>query len=480
MELPQPQQQHTRHRLQQQRIFPLFFLVLTVIGVGWRLTIVLDRNQAYVMKFSNATQSKSQSSFSKATVGIVVRSPQEFTLLDGTVVSVGMIGPKIVRAQRQRLVQRNTGYPWQQWDILESDDCRNGTKSSFGTLGSTTPSRLIRKHWLPHAILIGVQKGGTTALYQYMDQHPNIVKSQKELYFLDEVLDQYLLQQQEEEGDIAGGLPQTRLRQAYSAKMKQAVSSVTRNQGHNQQKDHHTNEMLVDWTPNYLFESDRLPARISCIVPWAKLMVLLRNPVDRARSQYDMKLRIQESVGGNTRQTGRSQHPGRNHHHIINNNKLQSTAPPISFKEYVHNDLGALQEAGVIQDWDTVNFDLFFYSPAMDEAWRTYMNNGLNAPIGMGLYAIQLKPFLKMENDFLAIQSEKLMQETDEIYGQVLDFLGLERISLEFYPKANHAAKKQMTAVDEETEKLLRHIFEPFNRKLGELLGKEWEHVWEE
>ena len=34
---------------------------------------------------------------------------------------------------------------------------------------------------LPQAILIGVQKGGTTALYSYLDKHPDIIHSTKEL-----------------------------------------------------------------------------------------------------------------------------------------------------------------------------------------------------------------------------------------------------------------------------------------------------------
>jgi hypothetical protein len=153
----------------------------------------------------------------------------------------------------------------------------------------------------------------------------------------------------------------------------------------------------------------------------------------------------------------------------------------LSFHQYVLNDLAALQETGVIQNWDIVDFDTFFNSPAMDEAWRTYLNNGLNAPIGMGLYAIQVKPFLQLvDHDFLAIQSEKLMLETDTTYGQVLDFLGLPRISLDWYHPVNHARKRDKTKVDQETEHLLYQVFAPFNRKLGELLGNEWVGVWEE
>jgi Sulfotransferase domain len=446
------QQKIVHRRLRHQRLSAFVFLVILCIGLGWRLTIVPHGNQYYV-DYDGITE-KSFFFSSTAADDSITKPPQQFTLSDGTVVSVGQIGPKIAFAQQHRLPQRNLGSPWQQWDIIGNSTClHDNDKSSFASLTPNSSPPIVRKHWLPQAILIGVQKGGTTALYQYMDQHPNITKSGKELYFMDETVDKVMLEQHER--DQAEGIPMVKVRQLYSRRMKEAVK---------QSETPIDDKMLLDWTPNYLFQSDRLPARIACLVPWAKIMVLLRNPVDRARSQYDMKLRV-HAITARRRKgmaTGRT------------------TRKTMSFQDYIQNDLAALLEAGVIQDWNKVDFDLFFDSPAMDEAWKTYINCGMNAPIGMGLYAIQLKPFLALNQDFLAIQSEKLARDTDATYGQVLDFLGLERISLEVYLKANHATKKQKTTVDQETEEMLRKVFAPYNRKLGELLGKEWEGVWQE
>jgi hypothetical protein len=158
--------------------------------------------------------------------------------------------------------------------------------------------------------------------------------------------------------------------------------------------------------------------------------------------------------------------------------KKQNTRIP-NFEAYIQTDLDALIETGVIQDWSEVDFDTYFNSSAMQEAWRSYVNSGLNAPIGMSLYALQLKPFLELPNDFLAIQSEKLKTYPNQTYGQVLDFLGLKRITLNTYPVVNGASRKRKTVVDNRTQSLLRSVFEPFNRKLGELLGREWESVWD-
>jgi hypothetical protein len=246
-----------------------------------------------------------------------------------------------------------------------------------------------------------------------------------------------------------GSIPQLQARQAYSTVMMQAQTQPERDYG----------KMVLDLTPNYMFESDRLPARIACIVPWVKIFCLLRNPIERARSQYDMKLRFvkQRSENDNTNQFGN---------------------PLPTFDEYVRHDIAALFETGVLQDWSVVDFDAFFESPAAVEAWRTYLNSGLNAPVGMGLYAMQLKPFLGLPNPFFAIRSEDLSQDTDATYQQVLAFLGLLPYHLKVYPLVNNARRQQTTKLSNTTEQLLQEVFAPFNRKLGDLLGTKWEKVW--
>ncbi|KAL3904983.1 MAG: hypothetical protein SGILL_009859 [Bacillariaceae sp.] len=424
------------------------------MGVGWRLASEPD------LSFTAVDGEIDKN---------IIKQGRQFDVMGHnggvTKVTVGNIGPKIAYARRHGLLQRNQGSHWSKWPIIENDVCLNTTTSTtgnkknpvgFAALTSSTPTSIIRQHYLPEAILIGVQKGGTTALYTYIDQHPAIAESQKELYFLDEKVDQAMLRNYEKQQSTTGGIPQLPIRQAYSQTMKTAMKHPKRDEG----------KMILDLTPNYIYQSDRLPARIACVLPWAKVMALLRDPVERARSQYDMKVRFHGNPQPN-RKAGR-------------NSNGNGSKAIVAFSQYIRNDLAALQETGVIQDWTKVDFDTFFESSAMDEAWRTYMNSGMNAPIGMSLYAIQLKPFLELPNEFMAIQSEKLMKDTDETYGKVLDFLGLERISLKSYPKANNAGKQKKTSIDPETEALLRNVFDPFNQKLGELLGKEWKGVWDD
>lgn len=388
-------------------------------------------------------------------------------------VTVGKQGEAVnwARSGFTRLPQRNQGWPRDVWNVIENSTClyrrRNDMTKGLPTsmtsqlssaerdLSSPLAStKLIRSNFLPEAVLIGVQKGGTTALYKYLDQHPDIANTKKELYFIDEQLDRIMIRNagggtntSSVDGGGRRGIPQLKAQQEYGMIIRDAMQQQ---QQQPPEPDH--GKMILDLTPNYIFQSDRLPQRISCILPWAKIIVLLRDPVERARSQYDMKLRF------------------------LNREKRRKVA---SFDGYIRADLKALKETGVIQDWSVVDFDAFFNSSAMHEAWRTYLNSGLNAPIGMGLYALQLKPFLEQSqgHKFLAIRSEELKANTDETYGHVLDFLGLPRITLNVYPAANQ--EKKGTQVKKSTAKLLQEIFAPFNRKLGELLGGDWVGVWE-
>jgi hypothetical protein len=359
------------------------------------------------------------------------------TKKNGTAVVVGRQGPAVERAKTYGLAQKMKGIPKHQWHALETSMCLEQGQPAF--LNKTRNDNEQRRQ-MPQAILIGVQKGGTTALYSYLDQHPDIANTEKELWFLDAQLDNIVLKQRQ-----GGGIPRLEARQAYKMLLRKSMKDPLRD----------GDKMLLDLTPNYIFENNRLPARIACIVPWVKLFCLLRNPMDRARSQYDMKVRF-----------------------IGQSNRNLYGKPVPTFDEYVQNDIAALRETGVLQDWSVVDFDDFFNSPECWQAWRTYLNSGLNAPVGMGLYALQLKPFLEQlpNNEFLAITSEDLQSRTEETYNRVLDFLALKRHHLKSYPQANRARQKHK--MSNETQQVLRQVFEPFNRKLGELLGKEWEGIW--
>ena len=109
--------------------------------------------------------------------------------------------------------------------------------------GTAAPGRL------PDFIIIGAMRSGTTSLFRRLTAHPEVEASTaKELHFFDKHfergLDWYRAQFRSVPGTIGG-----------------------------------------EATPNYLFDPDAI-ARAGACVPEARLIAILRDPVDRAYSHY--------------------------------------------------------------------------------------------------------------------------------------------------------------------------------------------------
>ena len=102
---------------------------------------------------------------------------------------------------------------------------------------------------LPHFLGLGTQKGGTTTLHQLLSQHPQVyLPACKEVHYFDL-------------NHLAG---ETWYRSHFQAAT--------------------TTQKCGDITPFYLFHPD-VPQRIQQLLPDARMIVLLRHPVDRAISQ---------------------------------------------------------------------------------------------------------------------------------------------------------------------------------------------------
>lgn len=110
----------------------------------------------------------------------------------------------------------------------------------------------------PNFLIIGVQKGGTTSLYNYLIQHPKIAPaSQKEVHFFDL--------------NYQNGV------KWYKAQFPQVADGK--------------NLLTGEASPYYIFHP-RVPARIHQHYPQIKLIALLRNPVERTISHYYYYVKI--------------------------------------------------------------------------------------------------------------------------------------------------------------------------------------------
>lgn len=115
---------------------------------------------------------------------------------------------------------------------------------------SLVPPPGTSKH-LPHSIIIGVRKGGTRALLEMLDIHPEVAAAATEVHFFDW------------DENYAKGLEWYRDLMPYS----------------------YPHQITIEKTPGY-FTSPSAPARIRAMNSSIKLLLILRDPVERVISDY--------------------------------------------------------------------------------------------------------------------------------------------------------------------------------------------------
>jgi hypothetical protein len=240
---------------------------------------------------------------------------------------------------------------------------------------------------LPDFVIIGTQRGGTTSLYRYLTEHPDISGAlRKEVHFFDRYyekgMDWYLAN-----FPVRGEAP-----------------------------------VVGEASPYYLFHPD-VPERVRRALPHAKFIVLLRNPVDRAYSHYQMVVR--------------------------------RGIETFSFEEAIDKERERLSGND-----DPVGLARRHYSY-----------------IKRGLYVDQLKRWMNVfpREQFLIIKSEDFYENPERILHQTLAYLGLCPWSPANFRVRHQAEYADMNPV---TRKRLEEYFAPYNRQLYTFLGRdlEWEH----
>ena len=179
-------------------------------------------------------------------------------------------------------------------------------------------------------------------------------------------------------------------------------------------------------TPGYIFHP-HAPARVHAFAADMKLVAVLRDPVDRAHSQYRMQVR-----GFGIEETG-------------------------SFEEALEQERIELPS-----ELERVGRDPSYVSPTGFR--RSY--------VARGLYAQQLERWLEWfpREQILVLTSEELRATPSAAMETIADFLEVPRWRDEGYRM--RSANEYEPVPDELRERLAR-LFEPHNRKLEGLLGRE-------
>ncbi|HBE17786.1 MAG TPA: sulfotransferase [Cyanobacteria bacterium UBA11149] len=133
---------------------------------------------------------------------------------------------------------------------------------------------------LPNFLILGVQKAGTTSIYNYLRQHPQVYMSPvKETNFLERDWEKEnpRLENKYKEGKIDS-----------FEKYCHLFANVT-------------DEIAIgEVSPNYLFNYQSSSELIQRYIPHAKLIAILRHPVERAYSDYLMNIRDGVHKGNHT------------------------------------------------------------------------------------------------------------------------------------------------------------------------------------
>jgi len=250
---------------------------------------------------------------------------------------------------------------------------------------------------LPDFIIIGAQRCGTTSLYNYVADHPAVASAfMKETHFFD--------------------LHFSRGLGWYRAHFPTAARRLAA------QKIRHTRLVVGEATPYYLFYP-HAARRVRKAVPNAKLIVLLRNPVDRAYSHYHHEV----SMGVET----------------------------ASFEDAIAREEALLPEetAKVLADEGYRSFAHFHYSY-----------------VARGLYADQVERWASLfcRDRLLIIKSEEFYADPAAVVGQVFQFLDLPAWTSGNYRKYNLAHYADMEPA---TGERLAAYFQHHNQRLTKLLG---------
>jgi hypothetical protein len=247
----------------------------------------------------------------------------------------------------------------------------------------------------PSFFVVGVQRGGTTSLFSYLVAHPNVVSPKsKEIFFFNDNYEKGPEWYREYFRDPEQYRRENRLRET---------------------------DPLISGEATSLYLSDPpVPRRIMQYAPTAKIIALLRNPVDRLHSAHQLS--------AYSRLTSRT------------------------FEESCDLELSSV--ARCRQDMESC------------------VENSPRLPLTIGLYYYHLKRWFSCfsREKILVVNSEAFFSRTADTYAEILDFLNLPPFELPVY-ETHKVGPDRYRDMTPEYRARLQAFYEEHNEKLFSLLG---------
>ena len=248
---------------------------------------------------------------------------------------------------------------------------------------------------LPDFIIIGAGRAGTTALYTYLIQHPSIITASTDndapvadLHFFEYMISDKI----------------SWYKSHFPRKSKNSF-------------------VTGEFTSTYMYHK-KVPERIFNLIPKIKLIVILRNPVDKAYSTYNQQSHFNE-VTSSFEETIKAEFARidliKNHIEYTNNNP--------NFDNYVEYNI-----------------------------------------IRHGIYFNYLEKWFKIfpKKQIFVVDSNELENVPQQTLNKVFEFLNLSPHEIPNLAKVNIGKYSPMT---ESTRQSLIEFYKPHNAKLNNLLG---------
>ena len=262
--------------------------------------------------------------------------------------------------------------------------------------GITGPLRV-----LPDFIIIGSMKCGTTSLYYDICEHPCVSPAAyDEIGFFD--------------SNFHVGL--NWYRSMFPTKRR--IEDIRRKEGV---------AITGEDTPFY-FWNPVAAKRIQKLLPNIKLITILRNPIDRAYSEY------QDLVSS------------------------ESNSP--SFETFIENEINTRRKDSSLITEE--NFEIF---------------NQKNSYLLKGIYVDQLKIWAGLfpKEQIFTLSTENLNSEPITALESVFQYLNLPDYKIK---NIQHQKQKKYVPMNSQTRKILIEFFKPHNERLFKFIGKKFD--WDE
>ncbi|XP_034639502.1 heparan sulfate glucosamine 3-O-sulfotransferase 4 [Trachemys scripta elegans] len=317
------------------------------------------------------------------------------------------------------------------------------TDEELSRAGSTTPDYGEKR--LPQALIIGVKKGGTRALLEAIRAHPDVRAVGVEPHFFDRNYEKGLEWYSLRVIPIKKRRPPQSQPPTHTGRAQAAanpcipeISPAQRLQDRNVMPKTLDGQITMEKTPSY-FVTNEAPKRIHSMAKDTKLIVVVRNPVTRAISDYTQTLSKKPEI------------------------------PTFEVLAFKNRTLGLI-----------------------DASWSA---------IRIGIYALHLENWLQYFplSQILFVSGERLIIDPAGEMAKVQDFLGLKRIVTEkhFYfnktkgfpclkkPEDSSAPRclgkskgRTHPKIDPDVIHRLRKFYKPFNVMFYQMTGQDFQ--WEQ